>query len=241
MVAADNLSGVDLHAALQAIASSPAMRSRVFVLAGVDFRDVGPGWARRAVARLDSDVAAGAIGVGEIPKSLGLSIRKRDGSRLQIDDPDLDPVWDECERLHIPVFIHTADPREFFEPVDYSNERWLELALFPNRRYPPDRFPRFDELMKERDNLVLRHPHVTFVAAHMAWSANDLAHLGGMLDRMPNLETEIGAVLYDIGRAAGRARVLYQVSGPHPVRQRRVRAGGVSVLLACSRDRRRIL
>src|SRR6185312_15389981 len=104
----------------------PKMHDRVRVLAGIDFRNVGPGWPARAIAQLDSDIAAGAVGVGEIPKSLGLSIRKPDGSRLRIDDPELDPVWDECARLGIPVFIHTADPEEFFQPIDYTNERRSE-------------------------------------------------------------------------------------------------------------------
>ena len=103
------------------------------------------------------------------PKSLGLSIKKPDGSRLKIDDPELDPIWDECARLKIPVFIHTADPQEFFQPIDYNNERWLELALFPDRRYPQDRFPSFEELMTERDNMFRKHPKTTFVAAHMGW------------------------------------------------------------------------
>src|SRR4051794_8029894 len=71
-------------------------------------------------------------------KVSGETIRKADGSRLRIDDPDLAPIWDECARLGVPVFIHTADPREFFQPLDYTNERWLEMALFPQRRNPPD-------------------------------------------------------------------------------------------------------
>jgi predicted TIM-barrel fold metal-dependent hydrolase len=200
MVAADNVSGSELLTALAAIRASDAMRDRVRVLAGIDFTDVGPGWAERAVKQLDADVAAGAVGVGEISKGLGLSIRKRDGSRLRIDDPALDPIWDECARLGIPVFIHTADPWEFFQPVDYTNERWLELSLFPGRRYPRDRFPSFEELMTERDNMFRKHPRTTFVAAHMGWHANDLASLGAMLDAMPNVYTEVGAVLYDIGR-----------------------------------------
>ena len=54
--------------------------------------------------------------------------RKPDGSRLKLDDPELDPIWDACARLKLPVFIHTADPQEFFEPIDYTNERWLELV-----------------------------------------------------------------------------------------------------------------
>jgi predicted TIM-barrel fold metal-dependent hydrolase len=209
MIAADNLSGGELRDALAAIRASATMRERVRVLAGIDFHDVGAGWAERAVKQLDADVAAGAVGVGEIPKSLGLSIRKRDGSRLRIDDPALDPIWEECARLAVPVFIHTADPAEFFQPVDYSNERWLELSLFPGRRYPRDRFPSFEELMTERDNMFRKHPRTTFVAAHMGWHANDLASLSAMLDAMPNVYTEVGAVLYDIGRQPRAAHEFF--------------------------------
>jgi hypothetical protein len=200
MVSADNLRGDQLQRVLAAVRASPRMRDRVRILSGVDLRNVGPGWAERAIADLDASIKAGAVGVGEISKSFGLSIRKADGSRLRLDDPDLDPLWDACARLRIPVFIHTADPEQFFEPIDYSNERWLELALFPGRRYPQDRFPSFQELMTERDNLFRKHPKTTFVAAHMGWQANDLGRLGKLLDEMPNVYTEVGAVLYDIGR-----------------------------------------
>jgi predicted TIM-barrel fold metal-dependent hydrolase len=200
MVSADNLSGDRLKNALTAIRGSDKMKDRVRVLAGISFQNVGPGWAQKAIAQLDADVAAGAVGVGEIPKSLGLSVRKPDGSRLHIDDAELDPIWEECARLGIPVFIHTADPQEFFHPIDYTNERWLELSLFPDRRYPQDRFPSFEELMTERDNMFRKHPKTMFVAAHMGWHANDLPQLSKMLDAMPNVFTEVGAVLYDIGR-----------------------------------------
>jgi predicted TIM-barrel fold metal-dependent hydrolase len=199
MVAADNLSGDRLRQSLATIAASP-QKDRVRVLAGIDFRDVGPGWADKAVPQLEADIKAGAVGVGEIGKGLGLSTTKRDGSRLKIDDPDLDPIWDACARLNLPVFIHTADPQEFFTEIDNHNERWLELALFPGRRYPSDRFPSFEQLMTERDNLFKRHPRTKFVAAHMGWHANDLPRLGRMFDAMPNLSAELGAVLYDIGR-----------------------------------------
>jgi predicted TIM-barrel fold metal-dependent hydrolase len=213
MVSADNMSGDRLQRTVAAIRASPQMKDRVRVLAGIDFRNVGTAWAEKAVAQLEADVAAGAVGVGEISKSFGLSIRKFDGSRLKLDDPELDPIWDVCARLKLPVFIHTADPQEFFQPIDYTNERWLELSLFGDRRYPQDRFPSFETLMTERDNLFRKHPKTTFVAAHMGWHANDLARLGKMLDEMPNVYTEVGAVLYDIGRQPRAAHdffVTYQ-------------------------------
>jgi hypothetical protein len=165
MVSADNMSGAEMQRTIALLARTP-YKARVRIRAGIDFRNVGPGWGAKAIEQLHADLDAGAVGVGEISKALGLTIRKPDGSRLKIDDPELDAVWEECARLDIPVFIHTADPQEFFEPVDYHNERWLELALFANRRYPPDRFPSFEELMTERDNLFRKHPRTRFVAAH---------------------------------------------------------------------------
>jgi len=199
MVSADNTSGERLQRTLETIRGTQ-YKDRVRVLAGISFQGVGPGWSEKAIKQLQADIAAGAVGVGEIGKGLGLSTMKADGTRLAIDDPELDPVWEECARLHVPVFIHTADPQEFFEPIDFKNERWLELSLFTDRRYPPDRFPKFEELMAERDRMFKKHPNTKFVAAHMAWYANDLARLGRLLDSLPNVSTEVGAVLYDIGR-----------------------------------------
>ncbi len=209
MVAANNMSGEELGRTVAAIRASPKMKDRVRVLAGIDFRNVGPGWAEKAVAQLEADVAAGAVGVGEVSKGFGLSIKKRDGTRLRIDEPALDPVWAACARLRIPVFIHTADPQEFWQPIDYSNERWLELALFPGRRYPAEQFPSFEQLMTERDNLLRKHPRTTFVIAHMGWHANDLGRLGKLMAELPNVHTEVGAVLYDIGRQPRAARDFF--------------------------------
>jgi predicted TIM-barrel fold metal-dependent hydrolase len=208
MIAANNTSGEQLTRTLAAINASP-MKDRIRVLTGIDLRNVGPGWAEKAVAQLEADAKAGAVGIGEIGKGFGLSTKKADGSRLKLDDPELKPVWDAAARLRLPVFIHTADPPQFFEPIDYTNERWLELSLFPERRFPPDRFPKFEELMTERDNLFRNNPKTTFVMAHMGWHANDLGRLGRMLDAMPNVYTEVGAVLYDIGRQPRAARDFF--------------------------------
>lgn len=200
MVNASGASGERLRQQLDAIRAS-GQEHRLVMFTNINFANVGPGFGERAARQLEADVKAGALGLGEIMKNLGLTARKVDGSRLRIDDPELDPIWATAGRLGIPVFIHTADPAEFFEPLNYENERWLEMALFENRRYfDRVRFPSFETLMTERDHVIARHPRTTFVLAHLGWHAHDLGRLGAMMDRWPNVYGEVGAVLYDLGR-----------------------------------------
>jgi predicted TIM-barrel fold metal-dependent hydrolase len=199
MIAAENMNLERIRRTAELVRSSP-LKDRVAFFTGVDLRDVGPGWAEKAIADLEAAVAAGAAGIGEIGKGFGQSTRKADGTRLRLDDPDLNPIWAAAARLGLPVFIHTGDPQEFWNPVDNNNERWLELSLFPNRQVTSDQSIPFDSLMAERNNLFRRNPRTTFVAAHMGWHANDLGKLGRMLDEMPNVLVEVGAILYDLGR-----------------------------------------
>jgi predicted TIM-barrel fold metal-dependent hydrolase len=175
-------------------------KDRFAVFANIDFRTVGPGFGQAAADQLEADVSAGAVGLGEIMKDFGLTARKADGTRLKLDDPELDPIWARAARLNIPVMLHVGDPAPFWNSFDYSNERYLEMALFPNRRCPAERCPAFEELMSERDRLFKKHSKTKFVAAHFGWHANDLGRLARMFDAMPNLYVETGAILYELGR-----------------------------------------
>jgi predicted TIM-barrel fold metal-dependent hydrolase len=201
-------SGAELREAVQAIRGSKhADRFRVF--ANVDWNGVGSaGWREREVAALEQAIKDGAIGL-KVLKNLGLSARKADGSRLAVDDPDLDPIWQTAARHNIPVLIHTADPAQFFEPVDLHNERWLELAIFPRREYPRDRFPSFEQLAGERDRMFARNPKTRFINAHFGWHANDFGRAAKHLDALPNVFLEVGAVLYEFGRQPRAAREFF--------------------------------
>jgi len=209
MVQAQPSSGERLASQIAAVRAAGQSHRFVF-FASLDLRDVGPGSGARIAAQLEADVRAGAVGVGEIMKSFGLSMTKADGTRLRMDDPELDIVWQTAARLGIPVFVHTGDPAEFFQPLDYQNERWLEMALFEDRRFfDRSRFPAFDDLMAERDRLIAKHPNTTWVLAHMGWHTQDLARLGAIFDRHPNVLAEVGAVLYDLGRQPRFAREFF--------------------------------
>jgi predicted TIM-barrel fold metal-dependent hydrolase len=60
--------------------------------------------------------------------------------------------------------------------------------------------------MAQRDRLFARHPKTQFIAAHLGWHGQDLGRLGRLLDARPNVTTELGAVLYEIGRQPRAAR-----------------------------------
>src|SRR3984893_7302649 len=62
-------------------------------------------FTREMVMHLDDAVKRGARGL-KVLKDLGLGVRDRTGKLVPIDDPRLDPVWEECGRLGIPVAIH---------------------------------------------------------------------------------------------------------------------------------------
>ena len=51
-----------------------------------------------------------------------------------------------------------------------------------------------------RDRMFAKHAKTRFIAAHFAYHANDLARMGTLLDRLPNVYTEVGAILAELGR-----------------------------------------
>ena len=201
-------SGNELKRLVDTIRTSP-YKDRFRVFANVDWDGAGaPGWSEQAVAGLEEAVRNGAVGL-KVFKDLGLTARKADGSRLAVDDPALDPVWQACARLDIPVLIHVADPAEFFAPIDYHNERWLELSLYPHREYPADRYPSFEQLMSERDRMFARNRKTRYINAHLGWHGNDLERAARHLDALPNVTFEVAAVLYEFGRQPRATREFF--------------------------------
>jgi predicted TIM-barrel fold metal-dependent hydrolase len=183
---------------------------RFIVFANVDFDGVGgDGWAEKTAKQLEEDVKSGANGL-KIFKNLGFSVKDNTGKRVPVDDPRLDPIWKKCGELKIPVLIHTADPKSFWDPMDDKNERWLELATHPNRKRGPDNPVPFDQLIKEQHGLFKRHPNTIFIAAHFGWYPNDLVKLDQLLTDMPNVYVEFGAVIAELGRQPRASKAFFE-------------------------------
>ena len=205
-----NLSGGSGTSLVRTIESSKGRYpSRFVIFANIDFSDVDdPQFGEKAAAQLERDVRAGAQGL-KIFKNLGMFVRDSNGARVATDDPRFDPIWKKAGELGIPVLIHTGEPAPFWDEVDENNERWLELQQFPNRRRDSSQFASFEQTMAEQHNVFRRHPKTTFINAHLGWMGNDLAALGALMDELPNMYTEIGAVLAELGRQPRNARRFF--------------------------------
>ncbi len=183
---------------------------RLVQFTNVQFIGVGePGWADNAVKELEADVKAGANGL-KVYKNLGFDFKDNKGKLLRIDDPRLDPVWKKCGELGIPVLIHTADPRSFWDPMDEKNERWLELETHPDRKRTDKDPAPFEDLIQQQHNIIRKHPKTTFIAAHFGWYANNLVKLGTLLDSFPNMNVEFGAVIAELGRQPRMAKKFFE-------------------------------
>jgi len=87
---------------------------RFMVFSQIDWSKIDdPIFSQEMVAQLDDAVRRGARGLKQL-KDLGLTVRDKSGKLVTVDDPRLDPIWEECGRLGIPVSIHTSDPEASF-------------------------------------------------------------------------------------------------------------------------------
>ena len=183
---------------------------RFIVFANVDFSGVGEkDWGEKAAKQLEEDVKNGANGL-KVFKNLGLSARDINGKLIPIDDPRLDPIWDKAGELKIPVLIHTADPKPFWDPMDEKNERWLELATRPGRKRDPSDTVSWQVLIDEQHRMFRKHPNTTFINAHFGWYSNNLEKLGQLLDEMKNMNVEFGAIIAELGRQPRAAKKFFE-------------------------------
>jgi predicted TIM-barrel fold metal-dependent hydrolase len=179
-----------------------AYPGRFVMFAGFDKNGVdAPDYGERLRRGLREDVAAGAAGLGELSdKGLGL-VRSGD-TPCFIDDARFDPLWDEAGKLGVPVFVHIAEPAAFYEPPDAKNDlrRSANWSLYGKGT------PGFRAMLAKFESVLSRHPKTQFVVVHSFNLANDLAAVGSLLDRHPNVQIDFAARMWELARQPFTAR-----------------------------------
>ena len=150
----------------------------------------------------------------KISKALGLYLKTVDPRGqdvlLSVDSRKLDPIWKTAGDLGMPVFIHTGDPKAFFEPLTPDNERFDELSLHPDWSFHGPSFPSRQALLAARNRIFARHPNTQFIAVHFANNPEDLEAVDQLLERYQNVAVDIAARVPELGRhRAERVRRVF--------------------------------
>lgn len=202
-----NLSGRGGHY-LKAMADNikaHGYEDRILLFTNIELRTIDePDWSENTVKQIEYDIDNGARGL-KLYKSQGMFNQDKNGERIKITDPRLQPIWDVCGRHGLPVLIHAADPAAFWQAHDSLNERWLELKLIPSRKREDNDPAPWESIINEQLDLFRQNPGTNFISAHFSWFANDLTHLGKLLDEIPNMYIETGAIIAELGRQPRRA------------------------------------
>jgi len=172
-----------------------------------------PGFGPAAVKELERCFEVGATGVGELgDKGKGMFFSSpTKGWGMHPDDPRMDPLWEKCAELNMPVSLHVADPIWMYQPMDSTND-----GLMNALNWRLDNKPGIVDnpgMLSILENTVKKHPGTTFVACHLANQSHDLNALGNLFDKYPNLYADISARYAEtatIPRFAGKFYEKYQ-------------------------------
>ena len=152
-----------------------------------------PGFGPEAVDELERCVKVGATGVGELgDKGKGLFYSGEVKAwGMHPDDKRMDPLFEKCAELNLPVSIHVADPMWMYEKMDSTNDGLMNAYSWrlDNQRD----IVGHSGMIKILENTVKRHPSTTFIACHLANLSYDLTMLGKLFEKYPNLYADIGA------------------------------------------------
>jgi predicted TIM-barrel fold metal-dependent hydrolase len=151
-----------------------------------------PGFGPAAVKELERCRQVGARGVGEIhDKGSGLVSGKSKAPGMHPDDTRMDALWKRCAELGMPVSLHVADPIWMYQPMDKTNDGLMNAYHWRLDNKP--NIVSLSGMIDIFDRTLARHRKTTFIACHFANLDYDLARLGEMFERNPNLYADISA------------------------------------------------
>lgn len=192
---------------------SQGYSKRMVVFSNINIQTIDEeDWVEQTLKQLEYDRTHGSRGL-KIYKSQGMFHKDSQGQRIPLNHAKLDPVWAKCGEYGWPVLIHAADPFQFWQPLDSLNERWLELKTRPDRKRADDDPASWQTIIDEQHDVFRKHPKTNFINAHFGWYANDLATLGRLLDAMPNMYIETGAIIAELGRQPRAAKRFFEQYG----------------------------
>jgi hypothetical protein len=150
-------------------------------------------WADQTIEKLKVDFDNGALGV-KVWKNIGMTFRNTENQFVMIDDLHFDPVVNYIIQQNKVILGHLGEPKNCWLPLEsmtVKNDKEYfkehpEFHMFLHTEYPS-----YNAQIVARDNLLMRHPTLQFIGAHLGsleWSIDELAK---RLEKFPNMAVDM--------------------------------------------------
>lgn len=153
------------------------------------------GWLEKNIAYINQSLKKGALGV-KVWKNLGMVEKDKYGSFIMVDAPRFDSLFSYLEKHRIPVCGHLGEPRNCWLPIEemtvnndksyYKEHPQYHMYLHPD-------YPSYEQQIKARDHMLVQHPGLRFMGAHLASLEWNVDTLTAFLDRFPNATADMAA------------------------------------------------
>lgn len=157
---------------------------RVQLWCGLDLT----GSSADAIKELERCVKKGAKGVGEMSDK-GSGLLRGDSPSMHMDDPKMDPILDRMAELALPMNFHCGDPKWMYEKMDAHNDLLFESYYF--RLDNKKNILNLEQLIGTLENTLKKHPKNIIICPHFINQTYNLNNLGKLLDKYPNLYTDV--------------------------------------------------
>jgi len=170
---------------------------------GFDFSGYGePGYGPEAVRELERCFKNGAKGVGEVMfKGKGIPVTSSNRNLMLPDDPRMDPLFEKCAELRLPVNLHISEDKWMYEKMDSTNDGLMNASKWEVKMESGAKT--HEEMIERLEKTLKKHPRTIFIAAHLANCCADLTVLGNFFDKYPNLYADISARYGEIAPIPG--------------------------------------
>jgi glycosyltransferase involved in cell wall biosynthesis len=152
-----------------------------------------PDWTELTIRHLKESFAKGALGI-KVWKNIGMVEKDKTGNFIMIDDPRFDSVIQYIIDQHKTLLGHIGEPRDCWLPLDemtVNNDReyYKNMPMYYMYLHPD--YPTYQQLIDARDLLLVHHPDLRFVGAHLGSLEYDVDSLSKRLDRFPNMAVDV--------------------------------------------------
>jgi Amidohydrolase len=152
-----------------------------------------PGFAQGSIRQLNENSAQGAVAV-KIYKTIGMEIKKKDGSYLMADDPVFKLIYQDIANHNRTIVAHLAEPTSAWQPPNPDSPDYDYYKNHPREyAYAHPEWPSKEAILTARDQMLKENPKLRVVGAHLGSMEVDVDEIAKRFDRYPNFAVDTAA------------------------------------------------